>query len=102
MKYAIVESGGKQYKAVEGEAIDVDRLPGDPGDELSLESVLMLVDGESVNVGKPVVMSAPATPVGMTLEDLVFRVSKDEQRKHPPEHPTSVWQRVTKRLAQKK
>ena len=57
---------------------------------------------QSVTVGKPVVMSAPATPVGMTLEDLVFRVSKDEQRKHPPEHPTSVWQRVTKRLAQKK
>ena len=43
MKYAIVESGGKQYKAVEGESISVDRLPGEPGDELSLEQVLMLV-----------------------------------------------------------
>jgi large subunit ribosomal protein L21 len=53
MKYAIVESGGKQYKAVEGEAIEVDRLPGQPGEELSLERVLMLVDGESVNVGMP-------------------------------------------------
>ena len=56
----------------------------------------------SVNQGKPVVMSAPATPVGMVLEDFVFRVSKDEQRKHAPEHPTLMWQRVTKRLAQKK
>ncbi|MEW5939794.1 MAG: 50S ribosomal protein L21 [Chloroflexota bacterium] len=55
MKYAIVESGGKQYKAVEGDAIEVDRLPGQPGDELSLERVLMLVDGESVNVGQPTV-----------------------------------------------
>ncbi len=56
----------------------------------------------SVNQGKPVVMSAPNTPVGVTLEDFVFRVSKDEQRKHSPEHPTLMWQRVTKRLGQKK
>jgi large subunit ribosomal protein L21 len=55
MKYAIVESGGKQYKAVEGETIEVDRLPGEPGDEITLEQVLMLVDGESVNVGKPAI-----------------------------------------------
>lgn len=53
MKYAIVESGGKQFKAVEGEAIIVDRLLGEPGDDLTLEKVLMLVDGESVSVGKP-------------------------------------------------
>jgi large subunit ribosomal protein L21 len=55
MKYAIVEVGGKQYKTVEGETIQVDRLPGEPGEELSLERVLMLVDGESVNVGQPTV-----------------------------------------------
>jgi large subunit ribosomal protein L21 len=55
MKYAIVESGGKQYKAVEGESIIVDRLPGESGDELNLEQVLMLVDGESVSVGQPIV-----------------------------------------------
>lgn len=53
MKYAIVESGGKQFKAVEGETIDVDRLPGNPGEDWALDKVLMLVDGESVSVGKP-------------------------------------------------
>jgi Flp pilus assembly CpaE family ATPase len=56
----------------------------------------------SVNQGKPVVMSAPNSPVGMTLEDFVFRVSRDEHRKQPPEHPTLIWQRITRRLAQKK
>jgi large subunit ribosomal protein L21 len=55
MKYAIVESGGKQYKAVEGEAIEVDRLPVNAGDKVSLERVLMLVDGEEVTVGTPTV-----------------------------------------------
>lgn len=51
MKYAIVESGGKQYKAVEGETIDVDRLVVEPGTDLKLEQVLLLVDGDNVTVG---------------------------------------------------
>ena len=55
MKYAIVESGGKQYKAVEGEAIEVDRLPVNAGDKVGLERVLMLVDGEEITVGTPTV-----------------------------------------------
>jgi pilus assembly protein CpaE len=57
---------------------------------------------QSINVGKPVVMSAPATPVGIVLEDLAFRLSKDEHRKQRPEQPTPAWQRVARRLGQKK
>jgi len=53
MKYAIVESGGKQYKAVEGQSIDVDRLPLNPGDELDLVNVLLVVDGDNISVGTP-------------------------------------------------
>ena len=55
MRYAIVESGGKQYKAVEGEALEVDRLPVNAGEKVGLERVLMLVDGEDVTVGTPTV-----------------------------------------------
>lgn len=55
MKYAIVESGGKQYKAVEGETIEVDRLPVETGEKVGLERVLMLVDGEEITVGAPTV-----------------------------------------------
>ncbi len=58
MKYAIVECGGKQYKAVEGSTIDVDLLAEEPGKELSLEQVLLLVDGETISVGTPVVNKA--------------------------------------------
>ena len=57
MRYAIVESGGKQYKAVEGETIEVDRLPVNAGDKVGLERVLMLVDGEEITVGTPTVGS---------------------------------------------
>lgn len=55
MKYAIIESGGKQYKVVEGERVDVDRLAIEPDTELKLEQVLLLVDGENVTVGTPTV-----------------------------------------------
>ena len=55
MKYAIVESGGKQYKAVEGGTIEVDRLQLEAGKSLKLEGVLLLVDGDAVTVGTPTV-----------------------------------------------
>ena len=58
MKYAIVESGGKQYRAVEGATIEVDLLQVEPGQPVNLESVLLLVDGEQVSVGTPTVTGA--------------------------------------------
>jgi large subunit ribosomal protein L21 len=59
MKYAIVESGGKQYKAVEGETIEVDRLPVEIGENIKFEQVLLLVDGDSITVGTPLVKDTP-------------------------------------------
>jgi large subunit ribosomal protein L21 len=55
MKYAIIESGGKQYKAVEGSTIEVDLLSNEAGEQVVLNSVLLLVDGEKVAVGTPAV-----------------------------------------------
>ncbi len=54
MKYAIVESGGKQYKAVPGGTIEVDRLPSQIGEAVEL-NVLMCTDGSKVQVGTPFV-----------------------------------------------
>ena len=59
MKYAIVESGGKQYRAVEGGTLEVDRLPVEPGANVKLEQVLLLADGENITVGTPVVEDNP-------------------------------------------
>jgi large subunit ribosomal protein L21 len=58
MKYAIVESGGKQYKAVEGATIEVDLLPVEAGETYPLPSVLLMVDEQSVSVGTPTVKGA--------------------------------------------
>jgi large subunit ribosomal protein L21 len=59
MKYAIVESGGKQFRAVEGGTIEVDRLPVETGANVKLEQVLLLADGENVTVGTPLVKNSP-------------------------------------------
>jgi len=56
MKYAIVEDGGKQFRAVEGNTIDVDYLvDAEVGDEMDLEKVLLVVNDDEVMVGKPLV-----------------------------------------------
>ena len=58
MKFVIVEQGGKQYRAAEGETIDVDRLPNEVGEAITLEDVLLSVDGDKVVVGTPVIKGA--------------------------------------------
>lgn len=55
MKYAIVENGGKQFKVVEGEAIEVDRMPAEVGDKVGLKRVLLMVDGDNVTIGTPTI-----------------------------------------------
>jgi large subunit ribosomal protein L21 len=59
MKYAIVESGGKQYRAVEGGLLEVDRLLVEAGENVKLEQTLLLADGENITVGTPLVKDSP-------------------------------------------
>ncbi len=58
MKYAIVEDGGKQFKAVEGETIEVDRFDAEEGEQIDLERVLLIADGDQYTVGTPLVAGA--------------------------------------------
>lgn len=55
MKYAIVQSGGKQFRASEGDVVDVERLSASVGDTIELDQVLLLGDGQQVTVGAPTV-----------------------------------------------
>jgi large subunit ribosomal protein L21 len=58
MKYAVINAGGKQYVAREGEALEVDRLPLEIGDAVQWKEVLLLVDDSKVSVGTPFVTGA--------------------------------------------
>ena len=58
MNYAIIETGGKQYKVTEGQTINVERLQAEEGGSVQLDKVLLLADGENITVGKPLVEGA--------------------------------------------
>ncbi len=58
MKYVIVECGGKQYRAAEGSLVSVDRLPGNVGDPVTLDQVLLVADDDKFLVGTPLVKGA--------------------------------------------
>lgn len=59
--YAIIKLAGRQYRAVVGQFIDVDRLPQEEGQDITIEDVLLLSDGESVTVGQPTIKGASVT-----------------------------------------
>lgn len=83
MKYAIIEDGGKQYKAVIGESIDVDRYPLEVGEEIDMDRVLLISDGENVKVGTPFIQGAKiqATVVAQVKgpKVIVFRYKAKER-----------------------
>jgi large subunit ribosomal protein L21 len=56
--YAIVESGGRQYRAEEGHTFSVEKLPYEVGDQVELANVLLLANGETVQVGQPTIAGA--------------------------------------------
>lgn len=56
--YAVIKTGGKQYRVSPGDLLVVEKLPGEPGDAVTFGEVLMLGEGESVVVGAPVVAGA--------------------------------------------
>ncbi|MGD2127508.1 MAG: 50S ribosomal protein L21 [Desulfobacteraceae bacterium] len=51
--YAVIKTGGKQYRVAQGEDIKVEKLPGKAGDSVIFDQVLMTSDGEKVQIGKP-------------------------------------------------
>jgi large subunit ribosomal protein L21 len=53
--YAIVESGGRQYRAEEGHSFSVEKLPYEVGEQIELNSVLLLANDSDVKVGQPTV-----------------------------------------------
>ncbi len=59
--YAVIKTGGKQYKVAEGDTVRVEKLDAEEGSNVELADVLMLVDGDNVQVGKPVIEGAKVT-----------------------------------------
>ena len=75
--FAVVRTGGKQYRVQEGRPVTIERLPGEAGQTVELNEVLLLADGESVTVGTPTVEGARVVGTiatqGRAKKILVFR-----------------------------
>jgi len=53
MKYAVVTSGGKQYKVTQGQVLEIDKITTEPGATFAFDNVLLSVDGDSATIGEP-------------------------------------------------
>ena len=81
--YAVIQSGGKQHRVVEGETLKVELLKAETGATITFDDVLMLVNGESIQIGAPVVAGATVTAevVSHGRHDKI-RIVKIRRRKH--------------------
>jgi large subunit ribosomal protein L21 len=59
--YAVVKTGGKQYRVAKDDVIEIERLPGEAGDIITLKEVLMIGNGADVRVGAPLIAGAAVT-----------------------------------------
>ncbi|HNH36678.1 MAG TPA: 50S ribosomal protein L21 [Rhodocyclaceae bacterium] len=85
--YAVIKTGGKQYRVAAGEKIKVEQMPADVGAEITLDQVLMVGEGESVKVGTPTVAGAKVTAKvlshGRGPKVMIFKMRR---RKHYQKH----------------
>ena len=59
--YAVIKTGGKQYRVAAGEKLKVEQIPADIGSEIVLNEVLVVADGENITTGAPLVKGASVT-----------------------------------------
>lgn len=56
--YAVIKTGGKQYRVEQGQKLRVEKLPGNPGDTIELDQVLLVAGGDAPKIGQPLVEGA--------------------------------------------
>ena len=85
--YAVIKTGGKQYKVASGEKIKVEQIAADVGQEITIDQVLAVGSGADLKVGDPLVAGASvtATVVAHGRHDKV-RIFKMRRRKHYQRH----------------
>ncbi len=88
--YAIIQTGGKQYRVSPGDVLRVERLPGERGDEVVLDQVLIVNDGQEIKVGAPLVANATVkgqiVGQGKAKKILVFKKKRRKDYKRTQGH----------------
>jgi large subunit ribosomal protein L21 len=84
--YAVVSTGGKQYKLAKGDYCRVEKLDAEEGKSIKLDNVLMIVDGDTVNIGTPLIKGGMVTAKILShgrakkVEIMKFRRRKHHQK----------------------
>ena len=84
--YAVIKTGGKQYKVSKGATLKVETIAADEGAKIELDQVLMVVDGDNVKVGAPLVEGSKVTATikshgrGKKIEIIKFRRRKHHRK----------------------
>ena len=88
--YAVVKSGGKQYKVQEGETLRVEKLPGEVGAEITFDDVLLFSNGEKVQVGTPrldnVTVKGTVVEQGQARKIIVFKYKRRKRYRRKQGH----------------
>ena len=85
--YAVIKTGGKQYRVVAGEKLKIEQIPAEVGAEITIDQILMVGEGESVQIGAPLLTGASvkATVLSQGRHDKVT-IFKMRRRKHYQKH----------------
>ncbi|MBK7325658.1 MAG: 50S ribosomal protein L21 [Propionivibrio sp.] len=85
--YAVIKTGGKQYRVAAGEKLKIEQIPAEVGAEITLDQILMLGEGEAVKIGAPLLAGASvkATVLTQGRHDKI-RIFKMRRRKHYQKH----------------
>jgi len=91
--YAVIESGGKQYRAAEASVLRVEKLEAEVGDQVTLDRVLLVSSEAGVKVGAPYVAGASVTAKvtrqgkGRKIQGFTFKAKKNERRRFGHRQP---------------
>jgi len=85
--YAVIKTGGKQYRVAAGEKLKIEQIPAEVGAEITLDQILMVGEGETVKIGAPLVSGASvkATVLSQGRHKKVT-IFKMRRRKHYQKH----------------
>ena len=88
--YAVVATGGKQYRVEKGQVLRIEKIPGDVGSEVTFDNVLMFSDGEKVDIGQPtldnVKVSGHIVEQGKARKILVFKYKRRKRYRRKQGH----------------
>lgn len=87
MTYAVIKTGGKQYRVAVGDKLKIEQIPADVDSEIRLDQILMIGQGDAVTVGQPIITGAYVTAKVLSQgRGEKIRIFKMRRRKHYQKH----------------